>query len=44
MSRTETGGWLASHPKLLHALFVGTILLSQVGVVVANNGSEYTGP
>jgi hypothetical protein len=36
---------LASHPKLLHALFVAAFVLTQAGTVVADNGcGKYCGP
>ena len=38
MSSKKAGEWLASHPKLLHVLFVGLFVLTQVGIVVAENG------
>lgn len=38
MSSADITDWIASHPKLLHALFVGFIVLSQAAVVVADNG------
>lgn len=34
---------LASHPKLLHILFVSLIVLTQVGIVVADNNGTGTG-
>lgn len=34
---------LAPHPKLLHTLFIGLVLLTQVGVAVAENGTTGSG-
>lgn len=36
-------GRLASHPKLLHILFVGLVVLTQVGIVAADNGGTCCG-
>jgi hypothetical protein len=38
MSSDDITEWIASHPKLLHALFVTLVMLTQVGIVVADNG------
>jgi hypothetical protein len=43
MSLDDIAERLASHPKLIHALFVGLVLLTQVGVVAADNGMTGTG-
>lgn len=45
MSSNDVTERLASHPKLLHVLFVSLIVLSQAGTVVADNGlSGGSGP
>lgn len=44
MSSDDVTKWIASHPKLFHALFAGLIVLSQVGTVVANNSTGTGGP
>lgn len=38
MSSDDITEWIASHPKLLHVLFVGLVVLTQVGIVIAENG------
>ena len=45
MSSNDIAERLASHPKLLHFLFVAAFVLSEVGIVIADNGgSNYNGP
>lgn len=45
MSPNDITERLASHPKLLHVLFVAAFVFTQVGIVVADNGgSNYNGP
>jgi len=44
MSDSKTAEFLKEHPRLLAALFGMTVLLSQVGPVVAGNGSAISGP
>lgn len=43
MSCNQITEQLTSHPKLLHALFVGLIILTQASTVVADNGGSGTG-
>lgn len=43
MSSNDILGWLASKPKLVHVLFVGLFVLTQVGTVVADNNGWGTG-
>lgn len=38
MSTADITDWIASHPELLHVLFVGLIVLSQGWMVIADNG------
>lgn len=45
MSSDDITERLASHPKLLHVLFVAAFVLTQAGIVVADQaGGGYNGP
>lgn len=46
MQFKSIGRRLASHPKLIHVLFVTLLVLTQVGIVVADDGGNgaYYGP
>ncbi|MFB6075059.1 MAG: hypothetical protein ABEJ89_08610 [Haloarculaceae archaeon] len=41
---SDTQSFIASHPKLLGALFMMLVLLTQAGSVAANNGASIAGP
>jgi len=44
MSDSKTGEFLKEHPRLLAALFGMTVLLAEIGPVVAGNGKTVAGP
>ena len=41
---TRFTAWLADHPRMMGALFVTLVLLSQAGTVVANHSTVTNGP
>jgi hypothetical protein len=43
MSDSKPAAFLKEHPRLLAALFGMTVLMSQVGPVVAGNGKSISG-
>lgn len=45
MVRNNTvADWLTTHPRILSVLWVGVLLLAEVGPVIAGNGSTRAGP
>lgn len=44
MTDSKTAAFLKEHPRLLAALFGMTVLMAQVGPVVAGNGTSVSGP
>lgn len=43
MSPKQYGGWTATKARLVHGLFVALFVLTQVGIVVADNGMTGSG-
>lgn len=49
MTETQTDDgrlatYLANHPRMMGVLFTATLILTQAGTVLANNGAGTSGP
>ena len=44
MSESKIGSYLRNHPRMIGALFMMMLLLTQAGNVAAANGSVVAGP
>ena len=42
--QTELSNWLANNPKILGTLWALTLLLTEVGPVLASSGGSTSGP